>query len=47
MIELLDHRVHEEYGGSPSAFSVPQLCDLCVKLFAFPHLSKEFMNNPG
>jgi hypothetical protein len=47
MIELLDHRVHGENGGSLSAFSVPQLRDLCVKLLAFPHLSKEFMNNPG
>ena len=47
MIEHLDHRVRGENGGNLSASSVLQLCDLCVKLFAFPPLSKEFMNNPG
>ena len=47
MIELPDHRVHGENGGTLSVFSVPQLRDLCVKLFASPHLSEEFMNNPG
>ncbi len=47
MIEPLDHRGHGENGGNLSAFFVPQLRDVCVKLFAFPHLSKKFMNNPG
>ena len=47
MIEHLDHRVHGENGESLSVLSVPQFCDLCAKLFAFPPLSKEFMNNPG
>jgi hypothetical protein len=47
MIGLLDHRVHGENGGKVSVFSVPHLGDLGVKLFAFAHLSKEFMNNPG
>jgi hypothetical protein len=46
-IEPLDHRVHGEKGGSLSAFSVPRLRGVCVKLSAFPYLPKKLMNNPG
>ena len=47
MIDLLNHRVHGENGRNLSAFSVPWLRGLCVKLFAFPHLTRKLMNIPG